>query len=357
MTTLHEGKTSSKKSLIFKISLIVAFSLTTAGGWMAWLGVEVLFQHNVTTLNSKDFFLQLPTGTTFEGVIRLLDANHLLADTGTFRKAAIWKDYPKKIKPGRYLLKNGMNNRELVNLLQSGRQEPVKVVFNTIRTKAELAGRIGRQIEADSASVLSLLNDRGFLDQFGLTPLTAFVLFIPNTYEFYWNTSAEQFIRRMDAERKKFWSEERLAKAERTGLGINGTVILASIVEKETNRNEEKAVIAGVYLNRLQKGWPLQADPTLIFALNDFTIKRVLNRHKEIDSPYNTYLHTGLPPGPICLPSVASLEAVLNPSHHHYMYFCAKEDLSGAHNFAVTLAEHNRNAARYQAALAKLNIR
>jgi UPF0755 protein len=186
--------------------------------------------------------------------------------------------------------------------------------------------------------------------------MQAFVLFIPNTYDFFWNTSADQFIRRMAEEQKKFWNSSRKEKAENAGLDIKNVIILASIVEKETVKDKEKPLIAAVYMNRLKKNWPLQADPTLIYAWNDFSIKRVLNKHKEIDSPYNTYLHTGLPPGPICLPSVSSIDAVLNHAANDFIYFCAKEDLSGYHNFAVTLDEHNRNAARYQAALKKLNI-
>jgi UPF0755 protein len=200
------------------------------------------------------------------------------------------------------------------------------------------------------------MRDPGYLSEFGAGPATVFALFIPNTYEFLWNTTADQFIRRMYKERQKFWNDERLTLMSLEGLTIPGVITLSSIIEKETAKNAEKQVIAGVYMNRLRKGWPLQADPTLIFAWNDYTIKRVLNKHKEIDSPYNTYKHTGLPPGPICLPSVSSIDAVLNYEKHDYLYFCAKEDLSGYHNFAVTLAEHNRNAERYQAALKRLNI-
>jgi UPF0755 protein len=274
----------------------------------------------------------------------------------SFEWVAQKKKFTLKIRPGRYRITDGMSNNELVNLLRSGKQEPVRLILQNVRTPEELAGKVAAQIESDSLSILNLMRDPGYLSEFGAGPATVFALFIPNTYEFLWNTTADQFIRRMYKERQKFWNDERLTLMSLEGLTIPGVITLSSIIEKETAKNAEKQVIAGVYMNRLRKGWPLQADPTLIFAWNDYTIKRVLNKHKEIDSPYNTYKHTGLPPGPICLPSVSSIDAVLNYEKHDYLYFCAKEDLSGYHNFAVTLAEHNRNAERYQAALKRLNI-
>jgi UPF0755 protein len=317
---------------------------------------KTFFQPNVTTGNQHSLYLYIHTGTDFNALKKLLSDQHCIHNMHSFELVAQKKKYDVKIRPGRYKILDGMNNNELVNLLRSGKQEPVKVIFQNIRTPEELAGKIATQIEGDSISILNLLHDPAYLSEFGTVPAAVFSLFIPNTYEFLWNTSADQFIRRMYRERQKFWNNDRFTKMNNEGLDITGVIILASIIERETAKNSEKPVIAGVYMNRLQKGWPLQADPTLIFAWNDYSIKRVLNKHKEIDSPYNTYKHIGLPPGPICLPSGSSIDAVLNYEHHPYMYFCAKDDLSGYHNFAVTLAEHTRNAERYQAALKRLNI-
>ena len=251
------------------------------------------------------------------------------------------------IYPGHYLLKDGMNNIQLINMLRKGFQTPVKVVFNNIKNLEELAGRVSDQIEADSLSITTAIrNDSSICPCY----------FIPNTYEFYWNTDAESFIKKMKAEYEKFWNETRIAKAEEMNLKPEEVSILASIVDKETTKTSEMPRIAGVYLNRLKKHWPLQADPTLIYALGDYSIHRVLDVHKEIDSPYNTYKHAGLPPGPICLPSIAAIDAVLNAERHKYFYFCAKDDLSGYHVFARNINEHNRNAEKYRRALNKHKI-
>ena len=270
--------------------------------------------------------------------------NKFLKNRSSFEWVARRKKYENKVRPGRYRIWEGMSNNELVNLLRSGKQVPVRVTFQNIRSREELAGKISRQIEADSLSLLKLLNDPNYLKQFGVNPLTSFVLFIPNTYEFYWNTTPKGFIARMAREKTKFWNKTRNEKCLNSGLSVSEVVTLASIIEKETIKDKEKPIIAGVYVNRLRKGWPLQADPTIIYAWNDYAIKRVLNCHLKINSRYNTYLHIGLPPGPICIPSISSIDAVLNFQHHDYFYFCAKDDLSGYHVFATTLAEHSRNA-------------
>jgi UPF0755 protein len=244
-----------------------------------------------------------------------------------------------------------MSNDKLINMLRLGEQFPVNVVFNNIRLKTEFAKKISLQLEADSAGIMQVLNDSSYQAGLGLDTETALTLFIPNTYEFFWNTDAMQFMERMRRENRIFWDGEREQKAEGIGMSKAEVVILASIVEKETNKNDEKATIAGVYLNRLKRGWLLQADPTLVYASGDFGLTRVLNVHKNIDSPYNTYKYGGLPPGPICIPSIASIDAVLNAEDHEYLFFCAKDDLSGYHVFARSITQHNRNARKYRRAI------
>jgi UPF0755 protein len=282
--------------------------------------------------------------------------NNFIINRASFEWVAEKKGYADKVKPGRYELKEGMSNNALVNLLRSGKQSPVKLVFNKIRTKALFAGIISRQIEADSTKILELLNNKKFLSEFGLKPETAICLFIPNTYEFYWNTDAKAFVRRMHTEYEKFWTKNRREKARNLELSQEQVITMASIVEEETTKKDEKAKVAGVYYNRIHKGMRLQADPTVRFAVGNFEIKRILNKHLQIDSPYNTYQHSGLPPGPICIPTISSIDAVLNLEKHKYLYFCAKADFSGYHAFAKTLQEHNQNAAKYRKALNKNRI-
>jgi UPF0755 protein len=270
---------------------------------------------------------------------------------------ALRKNYPEHVKPGRYIVEQGMNNVELVNMLRAGLQTPVMLTFNNLRNIEQLGQRIGQQIEADSSAIVDLLKDSVYISRFNLNSYTIPALFIPNTYEFYWNTDANQFIDRMYQEYQRFWNDERLEKANNLEMTIAEVTTLASIIEKETVKDDEKARIAGVYINRLESKWLLQADPTLVFALGDFTIRRVLNEYKKIDSPYNTYKYLGLPPGPICIPSIASIEAVLNYEDHDFFFFCAKDDMSGYHVFAATVTEHNRNARKYQRALDAMQIK
>jgi UPF0755 protein len=305
----------------------------------------------------KSCYFYVHTGSGFQAVIDSLVKKGYLTDPGKFEWLARRKHYDQRVRPGRYRLVDGMRNNTLVNLLRSGRQEPVRIIIQNVRTREELAGKIGRNLEVDSTRLSKLFNDPEFLARYDIFPPTLFILFIPNTYEFYWNTSGEQLFARMSREYQRFWNPGRIRLADSLHLSVAEVVTLASIVEKESNKNAEKPVIAGVYLNRLKKQIPLQADPTVIFAWNDYRIRRVLKKHTEIKSPYNTYYRTGLPPGPICLPSVASVDAVLHAVNHTYYYFCAREDLSGYHSFATGLEEHNRNARRYQKALDKMNIR
>lgn len=352
------GQSSRKKRTgLHKFILAALFILIIIAGILAYSGYKLLFTNNVWLNDKETMSVFIPTGSDFEDVKSVLYSQGIIIHRKSFEWVANKKNYPSLVKPGHYLIRKGMSNDELVNLLRAGKQTPVHVIFNNIRGKEQLAQRIGRQLEADSAKIMALLNDTVYISRLGFSEQTILTMFIPNTYEFYWNTNAGQFFERMYSEYKRFWNDEKKARAEEIGLSVPEIVTLASIVEKETAKNEEKDDIAGVYINRLKRGWRLQADPTLIYAHGDFSIKRVLNRHKDIDSPYNTYLYRGLPPGPICIPSIASIEAVLNYASHDYMYFCARDDMSGYHVFAKTSGQHGINARKYQDALDQLNIK
>jgi UPF0755 protein len=311
----------------------------------------------ITDLKGKaSAYIYIPSGSGFSEVKRLLMKADILRHPYAFEWLSRQKHYTRKVKPGRYLITDGMPNEELVNLLRSGKQAPVRITIQNLRTAEDLAGKLGKSLETDSVKFSALFSDSSFLVKFGLTKATLLVLFVPDTYEFFWNTSGEALFRRMNREFHRFWNEERRKKADSLKLSIDQVVTLASIVEKETNKADEKPVMAGVYYNRLHRNIPLQADPTVIFAWNDYSIKRVLHSHLFIRSPYNTYLYRGLPPGPICIPSVESVDAVLHLQKNRYLYFCAREDRTGYHNFAETLQQHNRNAKKYQQALNRMNI-
>jgi UPF0755 protein len=348
------GKSSKSKRKIVGWSLVLLMAALLLAGWVIYSWV---FIPNLRLSANESPYLFVPTGSTFEDVVRILDNRKLLDDEKSFRWLSEKMKYTNAARPGRYLLKAGMSNKDLVGLLRSGRQVPVRLTFNNIRLKEELAASIGSQIEAPAQSVLNLLNDEDYVSSLGFTTETILCMFIPDTYEFYWNTSADQFIQRMKKEYDKFWNGTRNTKAHAMEFTPVQVSILASIVQKETNANDEKRTIAGVYINRMKKGWKLEADPTLVYALGDFTVNRVLAAFKKIVSPYNTYMFEGLPPGPICLPEISSLDAVLNYTKHDYMYFCAKDDFSGRHSFAVTYAQHKANARRFQQALDRRGIK
>jgi len=309
-------------------------------------------------VNEEDPYLYIPTGSNFDTVVNRLERKGVLKNIEGFVWVAKRKSYPESVKPGRYKLINGMTNNALVNLLKSGRQTPVNVSFHYVRTIPQLAAKIARKIEADSSSLVQAMCNPGILSQHVLNEETCELLYIPNTYEFYWNTSADAFVQRMAKEYQTFWNEERKQKAAAISLTPSQVGILASLVmaEQSVHKSEWKR-IAGLYINRLNKGMLLQCDPTVIYAHGDQPIQRVLLRHLEIDSPYNTYKYPGLPPGPIMIPEPDALDAVLNYEKHDFIYMCAKEDFSGLHNFASTLKEHQQNARRYQKALNQAGIR
>lgn len=259
----------------------------------------------------------------------------------------------KTPKPGHYSLTNGMSNNDLVNLLRIGAQTPVKVSFNNQNSLGLFVKRIASQIEADSLSLYKSFTDKDFLSKNNLTEKTVLQICIPNTYEFYWTTSPEKFRNKLFKYYNSFWNSSRKTKAEQLNLTQTEVATLASIVQQETAKIEERPRVAGLYLNRLKKGWALQADPTIIYVLkekngHDFVVKRVLTKDLAIKSPYNTYLNSGLPPGLIGMPDKSSIDAVLNSEHHNYYYMCADIENIGYHKFAKSLAQHNRNASQYR---------
>ena len=293
----------------------------------------------------------------FADVVTLLSNYNLLLDTSSFRWVAEKKNYINNIKAGKYFIHRDMNNNELINLLRSGRQSPVKVTFNNLRSLHEVSLKLSTFLESDSLEIVHAFLDKDFLKENGFNNNNVISIFIPNTYEFYWNTSADKLRDRMLKEYKNFWNKSRIKKANDIKLSFQEISTLASIVEKEQNiRSDERPAIAGLYLNRVKKGMRLESDPTLIFALQDFNINRVLNKDKKVKSPYNTYLNKGIPPGPICIPSINSIDAVLNADKHDYIFMCAKEDFSGYHNFAKDYSQHLINARKYQKMLNKKRI-
>ena len=315
------------------------------------------YRYRFSAAVAEEGYLYVPSGADLNEVMDSLTGHGFLAKPERFRHYAGQKNLDERLKAGRYKLTDGMSYRALINRLVIGDQAPVNLTFNNIRTLDRLAAAASRYIEADSVELVSALTNRTNAEKYGFTPETFIGMFIPNTYQFYWNTSAEGFMERMKSEYDRFWTAERDAKREKLGLSRDEVSTLASIVAEETVKADEMPRVAGVYINRLKINMPLQADPTVKFAVGDFTLRRILFKHLEVDSPYNTYKYSGLPPGPICVPPIRAIDAVLDHEDHSYLYFCAKEDFSGYHNFARTLAEHNRNARIYQDALNRRGIR
>ncbi len=331
-----------------KLIIITAAVLLPAA--MIFFGVKayrIFFRHNITAEESG-YTLYIRTGATYNDVINRLISDRVLNDIGGFEWLAKRLRYPGNVRPGRYVLTKEMTNKDIIRKLRIGDQDPVKIHINKFRIKGQLAGFVSKKLETDSSELMTLLNDTAFLEKHSLTPETVIAIFLSDSYEFYWNTSAQQFVERMLREYKKFWDSGRTDEAEEQGITPMQAIIVASIVEEETNNDDEKPRIAGVYLNRLRKGMKLQADPTVKFAVQNFNLRRVLTRHVHFDSPYNTYIYEGLPPGPICIPSKKSIEAVLEAEKHDYIFFCASGDRSGTHLFAETYKEHQSNARKYR---------
>jgi UPF0755 protein len=339
----------NKKLISFLLILLFAIILSI------YFVYRLLFGLNLKTEGEK-ITLYIPEGSTYVQAMDTIRKHFIIPDPKTFEWIAEKKKYPSLVKPGKYVFEKDLSYVELINRLRSGRQTPVKITFSHIRTLNDLAGKIGKQINADSTQIIDFLDDPGNYAKDGFTRENVISVFIPNTYQLFWNTTAEGLYTRMLKEYNKFWNEDRKAKAGTLKLTPVEIAILASIIDDEVAKNDEKPRIAGVYLNRIRRGIPLQACPTIKFAMNDFTITRVLKKHLTFESPYNTYLHNGFPPGPIGCPTIEGIDAVLNAEKHEYLFFAAKADFSGYHNFSRTLAEHNRYAAEYQRELNKRRI-
>lgn len=313
-------------------------------------GYQIVYTPNVLVDRDARVFM-IPKGATYRDVQTQLANGGYVADMVSFSFVARLMGYDRSIKPGRYVLQRNMTNVDAIRMLRTGKQVPVKITFNNVRKLPELAEKITRNTGLAATEFLEAANHYAANNPDGFTPENILALFLPNTYEVYYNVSGNELVQRMKQEYDLFWNADRKAQASVLGLSPIQVSILASIVQAEVVKKSEAPTIAGLYLNRLRKNIALQADPTLVFAVGDFSLKRVLNEHKQIDSPYNTYKHTGLPPGPINLPGLDAIDAVLQARQHNYYYMCAKEDFSGFHYFARTLDEHNRNARKYQLAL------
>ncbi len=327
---------------------VVLLGLIFMAGF-AYFVYNSVFESN-TAFNNEEAHIYIPTGASFHDVLEEL--RPLLKDDISFEAVANRKKYPANIKPGHYVITKGMNNNDIVNTIRSA-NTPIKIKFNNQERIENLAGQLSVQLEADSLSLLNAMKDEAFLNKSGFTKEAALGMYIPNTYELYWNTSAEGFAEKMLEEYNRFWNASRNAKATALDLSRDEVMSLAAIVQKETSKVDERTRVAGLYVNRIKKGMPLQADPTVIYAKKltdgdfDQIIKRVLYKDLENPSPYNTYKHAGVPPGPITMPDISSIDAVLNHEKHDYLFMVANVKDFGYHKFAKTLAQHNRNRQEY----------
>lgn len=333
-----------KKSGSWKLIVILAFIV--AGGFFFF---EV-FGPNTTTF-TQDEFLYVHTGATFDDMLETLKESNLIRDMKGFEVVAKALKLPDHVHAGKYRIKAGMSSYNIVRMLRSGKQEPVKLVINKLRTRTDFVRLVSTNLEADSTRMRELLYTPAFLDSFGVDTGTFMAIILPDTYEFYWNTPSEKVVSKIYSNYKRFWNADRRKKAANHGITTLQAITIASIVEEETNKSSDKPLVASVYLNRLKKNMKLQADPTVKFAIGDFSIKRITGAMLDYNSPYNTYMYAGLPPGPICTPAVSTLNAVLNSPKTSYLYFCASASLDGSSAFASDYSEQLRNAVAYHKAL------
>ena len=343
-------KKTSRKTIGFCILLLLAASASVAG------------LHIYNKLFSPAFdiddtvYLYIDERKNYDELLLQLQTTAKIKDINSFKKLAATTDYQKKMRTGRYAMHPHTTTRQALAILANGMQTPIKLTFNNIRLKQDFAQRINEELMLNGDVLLSYLNDQSICEQYGFDTTTILCMFIPNTYEIYWNISEENFMQRMKREYERFWTDAKKDEAAAIPLTPVQVSILAAIVEEETAVLSEYATVAGLYINRLKKGMLLQADPTVKYAMGDFLLRRILYAHLKTDSPYNTYIYSGLPPGPIRMPSIRGINAVLSHEKHNYIYMCAKEDFSGKHNFATNLAAHNRNADRYRQALNQRKI-
>jgi UPF0755 protein len=337
-----------------KIGILLTFMILFVSG--TFYIYQLFFASNYLVGEKEAKFLYIPQGADFKQVKDSLEKNHLVHDFLPFAFVSRLTGYRDHVKPGAYLIEPNEPNFSLIRRLKAGRQTPIKLTFNSIRTKAQLAERMDLKLELSAEALLKALDASELTETYKLDAYNSISLFIPDTYEVYWTISPEALIEKMGKAYKRFWNEDRLAKAEKLKLSPAQVMTIASITQAETNKVDEMPRVAGVYLNRIALDMPLQADPTVVFAVGDFGIKRVLSGHKAVDSPYNTYKYNGLPPGPIAIPSRQAVDAVLNKETHDFLFFCAREDFSGYHNFTKDFDQHLRNARIYQAALNKAGI-
>ena len=342
-------KTSgSKKNILYIITAVAAIFL---------IGIGVIFKRYVLDkVTDTSFFIYIDENSSLDSVSEDLQKYLEKSDVNKIRRLSKLNGYTPWNKPGAYRIDPEMNAIRIYRKLSTGSQTPIRFTFNNIRTKDDLAETIDKQLKMDKQEVLELLNDSAFCTDMGFDTYTIPVLFLPDSYEVYWTIAPRKLMEKMRQEYDRFWTDDRRMLATQIGITPIEVSTLASIVEEETKVPDEMNMVAGLYLNRLKKGMPLQADPTVKYAVGDYSIRRILHEHLTVNSPYNTYKNTGLPPGPIRIPSKAAIKAVLNYRHHPFIYMCAKEDFSGRHNFATTYAEHQNNAIKYHKALNKRNI-
>jgi UPF0755 protein len=332
-----------------RIVRIVLLALLVVTGWFAWK-----FLGPATGFDTKNYYLHIRTGATYQDVLDSLTKNQVISNPAIFNIVANRLDYPRKVKAGRYDIKKGMSAVNIVRMLKNGQQEPVNLVITKIRTKEDLASMVGRKFECDSASFIAFLNNADSLKQYHLDSNNVMTAVFPNTYTYFWNTTPSKIFAKLHNGYESFWTTERLSEAGGHHLTPQTAYTLASIVEEETLKKDDKPKIASVYLNRIDKGMRLSADPTVKFALRDFGLKRIYEKHLAVESPYNTYKVMGLPPGPICTPSAQTIDAVITSPKTNYLYFVARPSLDGYSNFAETYEAHLKYAKEYQQALDKL---
>lgn len=335
-----------KKSLLYVVLTAVVLAAAAAGiGFVQFKGSAV-DEESELYISSKASY-----GALTDSLMPRI--RHRAA----FRHYARRLNLEQTFKPGHYVLRRGMSVVEVARMLKLGLQTPVRVTINNVRIPAQLAQKLARQLDADSTAFMEAFTSKKLAAEVGFDSLTLFSMFIPDTYEFYWTVEPWELVHQMKRENDRFWTAERDAKRRRSGLSRLEVMTLASIVYEETRKSDEMPRIAGVYINRLRRGIPLQADPTVKYAMQDFGLRRILYRHLKYPSPYNTYIHKGLPPSPICMPGKNAIDAVLDFEEHDYIFFCARPTFDGYHNFARTLREHNANARAYSAELNRRKIR